>query len=198
MDSYDNNIRWAADDSDPIGDIEGVSITIRGDWTSFIFNDDRAYTDGGFEVSLDDLVNDDFDTFCNKVLKRVADQFEIDKDELLYGQSVKLIADGKEHRIPLVNVGTIGHCNYGKSVIQETLELLEVINKMDKRKILVIYACMVMANYRFASGVADAIPITAIDRRFIAEYDTKPELQPEQSWQTMNRGKLSKKQRRKL
>ena len=130
-------------------------------------------------MSID--TNADFDEFCQQVTTSIVEAYDLDPEDLI------------------VNVGTPGHCDYGESVVQTALKTLEVIDKMDKRKILVICAGMGLANFRFATGSVDAIPITAMDRRFMIDtYNTKPELPPEQSWQTMNRGKLSKKQRRKL
>ena len=106
-------------------------------------------------------------------------------DDIHYGQSITQIKDGKKRRVPLVNVGTIGHCDHGKI-----------------RQILVIVAGMGL----HVGPLLDIATYNELDaelslhtlERLYAAIDIKPEkLHYRQSWQAMNRGKLSKKQRRK-
>lgn len=68
--------------------------------------------------------DEQFDVFCQQVTTSIAESYDLDPEDLI------------------VNVGTPGHCDYGESVVQTALKTLEVIDKMDKRKILVVCAGM--------------------------------------------------------
>ena len=112
-------------------------------------------------VSLVTPTDDEqFDAFCQQVTTSIAESYGLDPEDLT------------------VNVGTPGHCDYrGESVVETALKQLEIIDKMDKRKILVICAGMGLVDTGFHDMITElqtydidpkplALDLAATERRY--------------------------------